>query len=98
MNAPQSQLVTTAVYAPEAPSFLGRLFDNRHFLGLVFMLPAAALLIVFLTYPLGLGVFLGFTDAKVGRPGEWIGIENYEFLVTDSVFRLSVWNTFLYTA
>ena len=97
MNAPQPQLVSTAVYAPEAPSFLARLFDNRHFLGLLFMLPAAALLIIFLTYPLGLGVFLGFTDAKVGRPGEWIGIENYDFLVTDSVFRLAVWNTFLYT-
>jgi len=97
MNAPQPQLVSTAVYAPEAPSFFARLFDNRHFLGLLFMLPAAALLIIFLTYPLGLGVFLGFTDAKVGRPGEWIGIENYDFLVTDSVFRLAVWNTFLYT-
>ena len=97
MNAPQPQLVSTAVYASEAPSFLARLFDNRHFLGLLFMLPAAALLIIFLTYPLGLGVFLGFTDAKVGRPGEWIGIENYDFLVTDSVFRLAVWNTFLYT-
>ena len=61
------------------------------------MLPAAALLLFFLTYPLGLGVWLGFTDAKIGRVGEWIGIENYEFLVTDSVFRLSVFNTFLYT-
>jgi len=81
-----------------ALSPLARLFENRHFLGLLFMLPAGVLLLLFLTYPLGLGVFLGFTDAKVGRPGEWIGTENYEFLVTDSVFRLSVWNTFLYTA
>ena len=74
-----------------------RFFDNRNVLGLVFMLPAGALLLFFLTYPLGLGVWLGFTDAKIGRIGEWIGIENYEFLVTDSVFRLSVYNTFLYT-
>ena len=86
--------------APSAGALspLARLFENRHFLGLLFMLPAGVLLLLFLTYPLGLGVFLGFTDAKVGRPGEWIGTENYEFLVTDSVFRLSVWNTFLYTA
>jgi multiple sugar transport system permease protein len=98
MNAPQTQVVTGAVYASEAPPFLSRLFDNRHFLGLLFMLPAGALLLVFMTYPLGLGVFLGFTDAKVGRPGEWIGIENYQWLVTDSVFRLAVWNTFLYTS
>jgi multiple sugar transport system permease protein len=74
-----------------------RFFDNRNVLGLLFMLPAGALLLFFLTYPLGLGVWLGFTDAKIGRVGEWIGIENYEFLVTDGVFRLSVFNTFLYT-
>jgi len=78
-------------------SAASRYFDNRNVLGLVFMLPAGALLLFFLTYPLGLGVWLGFTDAKIGRVGEWIGIENYEFLVTDSVFRLSVYNTFLYT-
>ena len=78
-------------------SATSRFFDNRNVLGLLFMLPAGALLLFFLTYPLGLGVWLGFTDAKIGRVGEWIGIENYEFLVTDSVFRLSVYNTFLYT-
>jgi multiple sugar transport system permease protein len=91
MHAPAAALPTVS------QSTLSRLFDNRNFLGLLFMLPAAVLLVLFLTYPLGLGVWLGFTDAKVGRPGEWIGIENYEYLVTDSVFRLSVWNTFLYT-
>ena len=32
-----------------------RLLDDRNVLGVVFMLPAAALLLVFLTYPLGLG-------------------------------------------
>lgn len=82
---------------PAQPLTFSRFFDNRNVLGLLFMLPAAALLLFFLTYPLGLGVWLGFTDAKIGRVGEWIGIENYEFLLTDSVFRLSVFNTFLYT-
>ena len=97
MNVPQAEFIPAARSAPPELSFLARLFDNRNFLGLLFMLPAALLLLVFLTYPLGLGTYLGFTDAKVGRPGVWIGIENYEFLMTDSVFRLSVWNTFLYT-
>ncbi|HEY2338526.1 MAG TPA: sugar ABC transporter permease [Burkholderiales bacterium] len=62
------------------------------------MLPAGALLLVFLTYPLGLGTWLGFTDAKIGRPGEWIGLENFTYLFGDSVARLSVFNTFFYTA
>ena len=76
---------------------LSRLFDNRNVLGLLFMLPAAVLLLLFLTYPLGLGVWLGFTDAQVGRTGQWIGLDNYEYVIGDGVFQLSVWNTFLYT-
>jgi len=34
------------------------------------MLPAGVLLLLFLTYPLGLGTWLGFTDTKIGRAGE----------------------------
>ncbi|WP_374380681.1 carbohydrate ABC transporter permease [Dongia sp.] len=78
-------------------SFLARFEQSRLGLGLVFMLPAAVLLLVFLTYPLGLGIWLGFTDEKIGRPGIFIGLENYEYLLDDSVFWLSVFNTLLYT-
>ena len=52
---------------------------NRNWLGFWFMLPAMAFLILFLAYPLGLGVWISFTDAKIGRPGEFIGVENYEW-------------------
>ena len=76
---------------------LERLQNSRNALGLLFMLPAAVLLVLFLTYPLGLGVWLGFTDTKVGRPGEWIGLENYAFLWGDSVTRLALFNTLFYT-
>jgi len=78
-------------------SFLERLQNNKNALGLLFMLPAAAFLLLFLTYPLGLGTWLGFTDARLGRPGSWIGIENYEFLWGDSVTRLALFNTLFYT-
>ena len=76
---------------------LEKLQNNRNALGLLFMLPAAVLLLLFLTYPLGLGIWLGFTDAKLGRPGEWIGFENYAFLFGDSVTRLALFNTLFYT-
>jgi multiple sugar transport system permease protein len=71
--------------------------NNRNALGLLFLVPAAVLLLLFLTYPLGLGVWLGFTDTKVGRGGEWVGLENYEFLFGDAVARLSLFNTLFYT-
>jgi multiple sugar transport system permease protein len=76
---------------------LAGLLENRNVLSALFMLPAGFLLVVFLTYPLGLGVWLGFTDTKIGRPGIWIGVENYISLFQDSVFLLSVFNTILYT-
>jgi len=71
--------------------------NSRNALGLLFMLPAAVLLLLFLTYPLGLGIWLGFTDTKIGRGGEWIGLENYAFLWNDSVTRLALFNTLFYT-
>src|SRR5512134_783366 len=80
------------------PMSLSRLLENRNFLGAVFMLPAVLLLLVFLTYPLGLGTWLGFTDAKIGRDGVWVGLENYIYLFGDQVARLSLFNTLIYTA
>ena len=71
-------------------SISARLQENRNALGLIFLAPTAVLLLVFLTYPLGLGTWLGFTDAKIGRGGEFIGLENFEFLWGDSVTRLAL--------
>ena len=81
----------------DVASFAARLQDNRNALGALFLLPTAVLLLVFLTYPLGLGTWLGFTDAKIGRAGEWIGLANFEFLWNDSVTRLALFNTIFYT-
>ncbi len=74
-----------------------RLYSNRNWLGFWYMVPAAGILILFLGYPLFLGVWLSFTDTKIGRAGEFIGLENYEWLGGDSVFWMSVFNTLLYT-
>jgi multiple sugar transport system permease protein len=82
---------------PNRSTIASRWLDNRNFLGLLFLLPAAALLLLFLTYPLGLGTWLGFTDAKIGRAGEWIGLENFEYLWGDAVTRLALFNTIFYT-
>ncbi|TIT31264.1 MAG: sugar ABC transporter permease, partial [Mesorhizobium sp.] len=90
-------MAVPSVAVEQRSSILSRLSESRNALGFGFMLPAAVLLLVFLTYPLGLGVWLGFTDARIGRPGIFIGIENYQYLWSDSVFWLSVFNTLLYT-
>jgi multiple sugar transport system permease protein len=73
------------------------MLNNRNTLGLLFMLPTAILLLLFLTYPLGLGTWLGFTDAKIGRAGQFIGLDNFKYLIGDSVAQLSLFNTVFYT-
>ena len=58
-----------------------RLKTNRNWLGFWFMVPAVGFLVLFLAYPLGLGTWISFTDAKIGRTGVFIGLENYEWLI-----------------
>ena len=74
-----------------------RLRSHRDWMGFWFMLPAAGILILFLAYPLGLGVWLSFTDAKIGRSGSFIGLENYDWLSDDKIFWGSVFFTLFYT-
>lgn len=79
------------------PTAWERLTTNRNWLGFWFMMPAAAILLLFLAYPLFLGVWLSFTDTRIGRAGGFIGFENYEFLSEDSIFITAIFNTIIYT-
>src|SRR3954466_13291678 len=65
--------------------------------GPLLVVPVAILLGGLLAYPLGLGVWLGFKDAKIGSPGSFLGLEDYQYLLEDPVFRLTVVNSALYT-
>lgn len=77
---------------------LSRFFDNKAVLIIACLLPAFGLLGVFLTYPLGLGIYLAFTDTTIGRRGIFVGLENFEFLFTDPIFWNAVFFSVFYTA
>ncbi|MFT4120661.1 carbohydrate ABC transporter permease [Bradyrhizobium sp.] len=78
-------------------SLWSRAFESRNCLGAMFMVPAIAILLLFLAYPLALGFWLGMTDTKIGGEGRFIGFGNFVSLWKDSVFWLSVFNTIFYT-
>ncbi|HZF76311.1 MAG TPA: sugar ABC transporter permease [Acetobacteraceae bacterium] len=80
------------------PGWLARLFDNKTFLIFACLAPAVGLLLVFMTYPLGLGIWLAFTDTTIGRAGVWVGLENFIWLSEDPVFWSSVFYSVFYTA
>ncbi len=87
----------TSASATGEPGIWSRLKHNRNWLGFWFMLPAAGFLVLFLAWPLGLGIWLSLTDARIGRDGAFIGVENFAWLSDDPVFLLAVFNTLLYT-
>ena len=80
------------------PTWLVRLFDWKPFLVVVCLLPAVGLLMTFLTYPLGLGIYLAFTDTTIGRRGVWVGIENFQYLLSDPIFWNAVFFSVFYTS
>ncbi|MBM3481481.1 MAG: sugar ABC transporter permease, partial [Alphaproteobacteria bacterium] len=78
-------------------NWLVRLLDWKPLLVVACMLPAVGLLMVFLTYPLGLGIWLAFTDTQIGRRGVWVGLENFEWLFEDPIFWNAVFYSVFYT-
>jgi len=78
--------------------FSARILDDRNVLGWVFMLPAAAILLVFLAYPLGLGFWLGLTSRLIGMPGKFVGLANYAKMLQDERFQWAIVRTIWFTA
>src|SRR5882762_10058663 len=82
---------------PAQPNWLVKLFDYKPFLIVICLTPAIGLLLVFLTYPLGLGVWLAFTDTTIGRRGVYVGLENFQYLLTDPLWWNAVFYSVFYT-
>lgn len=80
-----------------APGALARLVAHRDWVGFWFMLPAALILISLLVYPLGLGVWLSFTNATIGDAGKFVGLDNYSWIFGDETFLNSIVFTLAYT-
>ena len=74
------------------------LLERETILAYLFMVPGAIVLVLFMAYPFGLGIYLSLTDKLVGFADfSYVGLENYRYLLTDSIFRQTVKNTFVYS-
>jgi multiple sugar transport system permease protein len=75
-----------------------RLLEDERWLAMLLLLPTVALLGLFIAYPFFKGIMLAVTDARVGVPGHFVGLQNFKDVWNDSIFRIAVWNTCVYTA
>ncbi len=74
-----------------------RLLEDERWLATLLLLPTVALLGLFIAYPFVKGVMLSVTDARVGVPGNFVGLQNFVNVWQDGIFRVAVWNTCVYT-
>ena len=62
----------------------------------LFLLPALALLGVFVVYPIIAVVWYSFTDYDIIRPPVFAGLDNYQRLIEDETFWLALVHSFVY--
>ncbi len=64
-----------------------------HVIGWLLLLPAAVLLVAFTHYPVAATIYTSlFSTPKAGRPGVWVGLDNYQAMVEDPVFWQALGN------
>ncbi len=69
---------------------------NRTATPYLFLLPALALLGVFVFYPIGAVVYYSLTDYDIVRPPVFIGLDNFVRLLDDDTFKLALLHSFVY--
>jgi len=91
--------VERAAAAPPPSSFRFRLRRSLgpDIDGYGFILPAAVVLIALVGYPFGLAVWFSLSDAFIGEPSSFIGLENFIYILTeDDIFLQTLRNTLLF--
>jgi multiple sugar transport system permease protein len=76
----------------------GDLLEREGSLGLILMAPAVLVLLVFIAYPFVLGIWYSLTDARIGVPGNFVGLNNFIANAQNGIFQQTLRNTFVYTA
>ena len=72
-----------------------QLLDKR--LGLLLMVPIAAVIFGITGIPFIRALYLSFTNKVVGVPEQFIGFDNYLALFGDKIYWKSLYNTIIYT-
>ena len=76
---------------------LSNVLERPGVLASVLISPAVIFVTVLVAGPLGLAIWLSFTNATTGLHGKWVGLENFRHEWGNPAFQHAVWHTFLFT-
>ncbi len=65
---------------------------------MLFVAPAILVTVAVILFPWLYTIFMSLHEWKVGEDRQWVGLENYINLLSDSRFRESIGRTFMFTA
>jgi multiple sugar transport system permease protein len=63
-----------------------------------FIAPAFFLLLFLVAYPFVLSVWFSLSDARIGETGAFVGLENFQRLLSSAIFRQTLQNSIVFTA
>ncbi|WP_062352023.1 carbohydrate ABC transporter permease [Herbidospora yilanensis] len=66
--------------------------------GLAFAAPAVAVFAVFMFWPLIQVFWISLQQTRGFGIAKWVGLQNYQEILSDKIFWTALWNTALYTA
>ncbi|MBR1586640.1 MAG: sugar ABC transporter permease [Clostridia bacterium] len=66
--------------------------------GAVYILPSFLLMLFFTFIPIFMTIYFSFTKYNLGQPPQWIGLENYSKLISNSYLHQALINTVQYVA
>lgn len=69
---------------------------SQYWVAAVLVAPFVLCQVVLFLYPVWKTVMLSFTNAPLIGAGEWVGLDNYAKLLTDSLFLRATWQTFYF--
>jgi len=83
--------------APRTGLRVRELLDHERFLGPAFVTPALLLLVLLVAYPFCMAVWFSLSNSFIGRPGHFIGLQNFITLWGSDAFRQTFQNAFVFT-
>jgi multiple sugar transport system permease protein len=90
-NTADRQAPARTGVSPSGPGFARR--HHVALTGLAFALPFIIGFVVLYLYPIVASGFYSFTDFNLFQPPRWVGLDNYEKLISNSRFLAAVANT-----
>ncbi|MBI2554897.1 MAG: extracellular solute-binding protein, partial [Candidatus Rokubacteria bacterium] len=96
-GTPTKEAIAWAVARRSLRVRVRELIDREKILGPVFVTPALLLLVLLVAYPFAMALYFSVSNAFIGRPSHFIGVQNFVNLWQSDAFRQTFQNAFVFT-